>query len=272
MRQKIILFATFFITLFSFSQNNFQGKAIYESKTDIKSIQFDSPGMNEEMKAKILAKMAKAFEKTFVLSFNKFESTYIEEEKLEMNGTTISKTGSDEIIFKNLKDNLEIQQIESFSKNYLVLDQLKKWDWQLINETKKIGEYTCLKATVLIPVSDEQMNEYEIDIKNQSNNTTNFVTLEKPQPKIITVWYTTEISIANGPESYNGLPGLILEVNDGTTIILCSKIIINPSVKFTIDKPKKGKKINRNDFEKMEVEKYKKMEDENGIIQLNIKE
>ncbi len=272
MKKNILLFSICFVTFFSFSQNNFQGKAIYESKTDIKSIKFDSPGMNDDMKAKILAKMAKAYEKTFVLSFNKFESTYKEEEKLEMDGSNVSVLSNNEVIYKNLKNNIEISEVESFNKNYLVTDELKKWDWQLINETKKIGDYTCLKAMVIIPVTSEELKEYEEDLIKQSKNTTNLFTVEKPQPKTITVWYTTEIPISNGPSNYNGLPGLILEVNDEQTIILCSKITLNPSEKFTIVTPKKGKKITRKEFEKMEEEKYKKMEDENGVIQLNIKE
>jgi GLPGLI family protein len=39
-------------------------------------------------------------------------------------------------------------------------------------------------------------------------------------PKVtITAWYTPEIPVSQGPEGYWGLPGLILEVNDGKTTI-----------------------------------------------------
>jgi GLPGLI family protein len=38
--------------------------------------------------------------------------------------------------------------------------------------------------------------------------------LEIPKDVTITAWYT-EIQVNQGPENYWGLPGLILEINDG---------------------------------------------------------
>jgi GLPGLI family protein len=52
--------------------------------------------------------------------------------------------------------------------------------------------------------------------------------LEMPKDVTITAWYTPEIPVNQGPENYWGLPGLILEINDGKTVILCSKIVLNP--------------------------------------------
>jgi GLPGLI family protein len=52
---------------------------------------------------------------------------------------------------------------------------------------------------------------------------TNFMdNLEMPKDVTITAWYTPEIP-NQGPENYWGLPGLILEINDGKTVILCRK-------------------------------------------------
>ena len=39
---------------------------------------------------------------------------------------------------------------------------------------------------------------------------------------------------ANKYQSYQGLPGLVLEVNDGDLTILCSKITINPKKQIEI--------------------------------------
>jgi hypothetical protein len=60
-----------------------------------------------------------------------------------------------------------------------------------------------------------------------------------------------DIPISQGPENYWGLPGLILEVNDGTTTILCSKIVINPKDRKEIKQPKKGTPITQKEFEKI---------------------
>ena len=44
----------------------------------------------------------------------------------------------------------------------------------------------------------------------------------------ISAWYTPQIPVSAGPGNYHGLPGLILEVNDGSETVICSKIVINP--------------------------------------------
>jgi predicted GIY-YIG superfamily endonuclease len=54
---------------------------------------------------------------------------------------------------------------------------------------------------------------------------------EMPKEISITAWYTPEIPINQGPENYWGLPGLILEVTDGKTVILCSKLVLNTKEK-----------------------------------------
>jgi GLPGLI family protein len=54
---------------------------------------------------------------------------------------------------------------------------------------------------------------------------TNFMdNLEMPKDVTITAWYTPEIPVNQGPENW-GLPGLILEINDGKTVMFenCTK-------------------------------------------------
>ena len=75
---------------------------------------------------------------------------------------------------------------------------------------------------------------------------------------ITTAWYTPQISVGNGPGKYQGLPGLILEINDGKKTIVCTKIILNPSKKISIQEPKKGKVVSQKKF--LEIEKQKSEE------------
>jgi GLPGLI family protein len=63
----------------------------------------------------------------------------------------------------------------------------------------------------------------------------------------------TRDSVNQGPENYWGLPGLILEINDSKTVILCSKIVLNPKEKTVIKAPVKG-----SDFSKEYDETVKK--------------
>jgi GLPGLI family protein len=48
---------------------------------------------------------------------------------------------------------------------------------------------------------------------------------------------------------------LILEVSDGKTVILCSKIVINPKEKKEIKAPKKGKLVTQSEYDKIVAEK-----------------
>ena len=72
-------------------------------------------------------------------------------------------------------------------------------------------------------------------------------------------WYTPQIPISNGPEQFWGLPGLILEVQDGNLTIVCSEIVLNPSEKVEIEEPKKGKKVTQEEFDKIMDDHSKEM-------------
>jgi GLPGLI family protein len=82
---------------------------------------------------------------------------------------------------------------------------------------------------------------------------------EMPTETVITAWYAPEIPVNQGPESYWGLPGLILEVNDGRTTILCSKIVLNPKEKAKIEAPSKGKVVTQAEYDETVMKKMEEM-------------
>ncbi|MCB0432212.1 MAG: GLPGLI family protein, partial [Mangrovimonas sp.] len=59
-----------------------------------------------------------------------------------------------------------------------------------------------------------------------------------------------------------GLPGLILEANDGSEVIVCSKIVLNPDDKTTISEPSKGKEVSQKEFDIIMEKKMKEMEEQ----------
>ena len=75
----------------------------------------------------------------------------------------------------------------------------------------------------------------------------------------VTAWYAPEIPVNNGPGRYQGLPGLILEIEDGSLSLLCSKIVLNPKDKKEIAKPTKGKKVNQEKFDQIMEKKMQEM-------------
>ena len=87
--------------------------------------------------------------------------------------------------------------------------------------------------------------------------------IEVPKEVVVTAWYTPEIPVNQGPEGYWGLPGLILEVNDGKTVILCSKIVLNPKEKVEIKAVSKGKVVSQKEFDEIMIKKMEEFRDMN---------
>jgi GLPGLI family protein len=90
---------------------------------------------------------------------------------------------------------------------------------------------------------------------------------ELPKEVTITAWYTPEIPISQGPENYWGLPGLILEVSDGKTVVLCSKIVLNSKEKVEIKAPTNGKEISQKEYDETvtkKMEEFRQMNQGRG--------
>jgi len=240
---------------------NFQGKATYKSKRKL-DIKLDSTQVDSGMHKKMMEMLKKQFEKTFVLTFDKDESVYKEEEKLSkpqgpsnMEMVMINTGGSD-ILYKNTKENRYTNQNDVFGKIFLIQDNLEKLDWKLGSETKNIGEYTCYKATLKREVEDiENRISFNADHEQDENTT------PKMKEITITAWYTPKIPVNNGPGNYHGLPGLILEVNDGTETIICNKIVMNPKNNIALKEPNKGKVVSKEKFETIIDKKMKEIEE-----------
>ena len=139
-----------FVTVFTFAQNNFQGKAVYMSKTSMDMSRFDK--MPEQRKKQMMARFKNFLEKTYTLSFNKTESSFKEDVALEgpgASGPSWGKSNGQGSIYKSLKDKKMIEDVEQFSKRFLVTEDMGQLEWELGIETKKIGNYTCYKATLV---------------------------------------------------------------------------------------------------------------------------
>lgn len=285
--KKIVLFFVFFLSFVQIqAQKDFQGMAVYESKTstsEFKERMSGNKGMTPDMQKMIEERMKKMFEKTFVLNFDKSASIYKEEEKLDAPGgqgggmrMMSSMMGGGGTYYKNVKDKSYSVDKEFMGKEFLVKDSLPKLDWKMESESRVIGGYTCFKATAVRPASQSDFRNFrpkkeekkEVDAKDskteEKTKKTNFMDdFDLPKEVTITAWYTPEIPVNQGPESYWGLPGLILEVNDGKTVILCSKVVLNTKEKVEIKAPAKGKVISQKEYDETVVKKMEEMREMN---------
>ena len=256
MRIKKFIMALF-ITGSVFAQD-FSGRATYKTHRK-SSFELDSttmatnPGIQEQLEAQ----MRKMFQKTFTLDFSKSESMYKEQQELDApkspssNGDAmimiVGGDGGSDLLYKSILEKRMANKKDLMGKVFLIKDNLVSYDWELTGETKNIGNYTCYKAVF-------EKEEESIEIKMIDGEVKEEKGIKK---RTIVAWYTTDIPISNGPKNYGGLPGLILEVNDGNETIMCSELVLNPSKTIDIKEPTKGKIVTRKKFNEISLEKTK---------------
>ena len=224
--------------------NDFQGQAVYISKSRLELGRWGAR-MSEAQKKDIAIRLKNRLEKEFTLTFDKEASLFVEEEQLDaISGATDSwgKNFSAGENYKNVKINSQIQQQEFYGKKFLIKDVLQPIDWTLGSATKKIGNYTCYKATTFIPTDDLLWYSFSWSRMRKPKDATEFDEVSETQVEVTQVeaWYTPQIPVRHGPSDYWGLPGLILEVSAGDTTMLCTKIVLNPNEKTEIKAPRKG--------------------------------
>ncbi|SFU28728.1 GLPGLI family protein [Pustulibacterium marinum] len=232
----------------SFSQ---QGKATYFQHYKTKFTMSSDQGMSDQQKEAIQKQLAAAMQKEFTLTFNQSESIYKEVPHLNSpqpqlnNGIQIqiASSGAVDTYYKNIATGTFVNKTDMMGKIFSVQDSLPKQDWQLTSETKKIGQYTCYKAT----------HTYTSKITSFGTDTPKE---EKEEERTVIAWYTPEIPVSNGPEEYQGLPGLVLELHRGDLTLVCSEISLNTET-ITIEPPTGGKKVSQAKFEEIEEKKMK---------------
>lgn len=161
----------------------------------------------------------------YSLVFNTKESKYQKIKSMNsdadgnINITEIFAGGKNTFYYDaNSRENLYSQK--GGGEIYLIT--LESYDWKLTKEQKQIGDYNCYKAIALNDNSEE------------SNNI---------------AWYTLDIPMSYGPKYFNGLPGLILELNTKQVNFKATKIKLSNREK-KIKKPSDGIKITYEEYKK----------------------
>src|SRR5690554_659619 len=255
------IFLQVFLLVFSLQSfaQNISGQAYYESKTTVDLDAFgNNREMTDDMKKMIAERMKSMLEKTYILTFNKEESIYKEEVKLDANPTggrfgMMMGSFTPGPQYKNLKTGEMVEENEFFGKQFLVTDTIKNLDWQMSKESKQIGQYVAFKATTIKKVDP---NDFSMARPNRNRDRKN-----EEKENEVTAWFTPQIPVSTGPGEYAGLPGLILELNVHRTTLLCSKIVMNPKSAEKIEAPTKGKKVSREEYTKIVKEKTDELRD-----------
>ena len=132
------------------------------------------------------------------------------------------------IVYKDFQQSLITTQKNIFGSDYLISDSMPRTEWKITNEPRTIAGFECRKAVCRILDSI-----------------------------VVIAFYTDEIIPANGPESFGGLPGMILGLaipRLHTTWYATKLELVNQPSK-NISAPTEGKKYSipqfRNEMEQL---------------------
>ena len=249
------------------SAQNFQGSAVYQTKTKV-VMDLAASGIPADRIKRIEEMMKNQMEKTYILTFDKTASIYKEEVKLDQGASgggpgmrfAMMGGGASGKYYKNTQTKTSAKENEFSGKNFLIKDVLKTYEWKMEQETKMIGNNLCFKATTIIEMP---ANAGTFSFGRQNNENKEAEKEEEPKIELVpvTAWYSMDIPVNHGPGDYWGLPGLILEINAGNTQIMCTKIVMNPKEKAEITEPDKGKVMTQKEYDEMLKIKMKEMQE-----------
>lgn len=121
-----------------------------------------------------------------MLSFNKDRSMYTWPETDEAMGSNFFDVPLAKLkntVFTNFDTDKSTTEKHVFEEKYLVTDSVRKINWKITDETRDIAGYQCRRANAVIMDSI-----------------------------YVVAFYTNQIIVSGGPESFTGLPGMILGV------------------------------------------------------------
>lgn len=168
-------------------------------------------------KQRLVDALKNAKPEEFILNFNNNESYYYNIPSLEQEGFYMgSRAGVTPYYTNNATDTI-IQMSRSLGKI-----AHKPLDWKITNKTKTIGDYKCYQAIVTEKLYSRQGHYYYKDV---------------------IAWFTPEIPLSFGPKYYNGLPGLILQIEDKEYTLTATRISLNPTEEVKIKRLEKNDKV-----------------------------
>jgi GLPGLI family protein len=151
---------------------------------------------------------------TFAGSKTLFEP--IEPDNAGNNFFNIPLVNQNNTIYTDLSTKSMANQKKVFEATFLVKDSTRNIKWKITGETRDIAGYPCRRANGIMMDSI-----------------------------YVVAFYTEKIHTSGGPESFTGLPGMILEVAipHENIIWVATKVTDTPIAADAIIQPKKGKPV-----------------------------
>jgi GLPGLI family protein len=126
-------------------------------------------------------KMPKYFVDQFELRFNKDRAVYILTQEEETPFANRWRVASQNTVYTDFRNKRLSSDKQIYERNYRVEDSIPAYTWKIHGEYREVAGFTCRKASTIILDS-----------------------------LYIIAFYTEQIPVSGGPESFMGLPGMIL--------------------------------------------------------------
>lgn len=211
------------LCLFFAAQTNAQAKFVTSGRIEFEKrfnqfAMYDKEDLESNWMKDLMTRMPKVLSDVYELEFNSEASVY----KLAKENTNNKylwgiKPSVDDITVKDLKANRIKMQKDVYEETFLIEDSLRNCEWRITNETRTIAGFECKKAVTKICDS-----------------------------VYVVAFYTDEIMVSSGPESFGNLPGMILglAVPRLNTTWFATKVEVIVPTEKQLNPKQKGKKVN----------------------------
>lgn len=179
----------------------------------------DDDGFSDLMK-KTMPKFKKTY---FQLFFSHNQWLYKPGRENPENNKLWEEAAETNVVSGDYSTGRSVSQKEVFGETFLIQDSMRRIQWKMTDETRDIAGFTCHRANALIMDSI-----------------------------YVVAFYTDEIITPGGPESFSGLPGMILGISLPHQHItwFADQVQVIPITKPQLTAPSKGKKCNNAVFSK----------------------
>jgi GLPGLI family protein len=168
-----------------------------------------------------IQEMKKTFPKmindVYHLYFNTQKTVYkLGKENTDVKYVWGRKPSETDVAVRDVNNKTVSIQRDIFEQTYLIKDSVPYYEWKITNETRTIAGFECRKAVTIICDS-----------------------------VYVVAFYTDEILVSSGPESFGGLPGMILglAVPRLQTTWFATKVTLTQPAERQLNPKQKGKTV-----------------------------
>jgi GLPGLI family protein len=189
-----------------------EGKIEFERKINLYA-QLGNDDTWSELQKKNMPQFKTSY---FNLLFKKNRTLYAPGRENPENNKLQQQPAEDNIVWSDLDNGKFISEKKIFEEIFLVQDSTRRIRWKMTDETRKIAGMTCRRANAMMLDS-----------------------------MYVVAFYTDEILTPGGPESFTGLPGMILGIALPHEHItwFATRVQAVPVADAELTAPLKGKKV-----------------------------